>query len=115
MSHNLLNAPEFDYEKFSNTINGWKSEPPRYTEVEWSTASGPVVFYYPAARRGAGVSWKPEIAPTEYSELYADYIEEKILPRLAEIAKQQGIEIRVKCVDLQPLIIQRQRRKAIAE
>jgi len=113
MSHSLLHEPEFDFNKFEQHFAEWKLRKNSQVEIEWSTGAGPSVFCYPVPKRSEGTGWKYEILPDEYSEVYADFIEAKILPRLAELVKSVGLVSNIRCVDQLPIQAQRQRRKEI--
>ena len=81
---------------------------------QWSTATGPTVFYYPAGERIQGVKWIAAVETYNYNEVYADFVEHKLIPQLSEVIAECGLALTVLCVDLQPLQIQRQRRRQIA-
>ena len=75
---------------------------------------GPTVVYYPAGRPQAlpryGSCRSRRLA---IAEVYADWLERKLAPRLAEHAKGQGLDGKVMCVDQQPIQVMRQRRREI--
>ena len=95
------------------TASAWKSRSVTDVVVEWSTGTGPVIFYYPYGERVYGKKWTVDVAPEGYSEIYADFIEYKLLPKVVEALKQIGFQVAPRCVDLQPLQVQRSRRRAI--
>lgn len=113
MQHKLLEEPTFEFEPFLASVSAWKASGATEVVVEWSTGIAPVIFYFPAAKRSYGKKWSVEVSPDGYSELYADLIEYKMLPKVIEALKQLGLAVSVRCVDLQPLQVQRQRRRAI--
>jgi len=71
------------------------------------------VFYYPAGERMQGVKWTAAVETYNYNEVYADFIEHRLIPQLREVIHARGLAETVLCVDLQPLQIQRQRRRQI--
>jgi hypothetical protein len=63
--------------------------------------------------RSLAHSWQYHVRPAEYNEQYADYLENRLTPLLAEIARGGGLTPRTSCVDQQPVVIQRQRRREL--
>ena len=113
MEHKLHEEPPFSFEALLATASGWKARSAKDVIVEWSTGTGPVIFYYPAGERVYGKKWTVDVTPDGYSEIYADFIEFKLLPKIVEALKQTGFAVAPRCVDLQPLQVQRSRRRAI--
>ena len=113
MEHKLHEEPPFSFEALLATASAWKAKSVRNVVVEWSTGIGPVLFYYPEGERTYGKKWTVDVAPEGYSEIYADFIEFKLLPKVVEALKQTGFDVSARCVDLQPLQVQRSRRRAI--
>ncbi|HEY3331700.1 MAG TPA: hypothetical protein VGK19_16845 [Capsulimonadaceae bacterium] len=113
MEHKLLHEPEFDFESFRAGLNEWKSGGATAVSIDWSTGPGPTVVYSPSNDRSYARTWKAPVAPSRYSELYADFIEYKLVPRLVELAAGNGLNPVVRCVDQQPVIVMRQRRREI--
>ena len=113
MEHKLHQEPEFSFEALLATSAGWLSRSVKDVMVEWSTGTGPVIFYYPEGERSYGKKWSVEVGPEAYSEIYADFIEFKLLPKIVEALKNTGFHVSARCVDLQPLQVQRSRRRAI--
>ena len=74
---------------------------------------GRTCFYFPAGERNLGVKWTIAVETYNYNEVYADFIEHTLLPRLREAFAQSALALTAMCVDLQPLQIQRQRRRQI--
>jgi hypothetical protein len=115
MEHKLLNDPEFDFETFRANVSAWKANGASRTNIEWNTGPGPTVFYYPDETRSLGVVWKAPVSATRYSELYADFLDYKLAPRLAELAQGNGLAPKIRCVDQQPVQVMRQRRREIEQ
>lgn len=113
MQHTLLHEPEFDFETFTARIAEFKNDGSQKIGIDWSTSGGPTVSYYAAGDSSHATTWSAPVAPAKYSELYADFIELKLLPRLVEIAKSSGVTPAIRCVDQQAVVTQRQRRREI--
>jgi len=112
-THELLEEPEFDFDTLRAKLAAWKSAGASRVIFEWNTGPGPTVVYYPAGDRTFAQIWKLPVAATRYGEVYADWLERKLAPRLAEHAKGQELEAKVLCVDQQPIQVMRQRRHEI--
>jgi PIN domain nuclease of toxin-antitoxin system len=80
---------------------------------EWNTGPGPTVVYYPAGNRNFAKVWKLPVTATRYSEVYADWLDKKLSPRLVEQARGHGLTAVVRCVDQQPIQVMRMRRREI--
>ena len=106
--------PQFDMDTLRARCDAWKAHGASKVIIEWSTATGPTVFYYPAGERIQGVKWIAAVEIHNYNEVYADFVELKLIPQLVEVIHARGLTETVLCVDLQPLQIQRQRRRQIA-
>ncbi len=106
--------PQFDMDTLRARCDAWKAHGASKVIIEWSTATGPTVFYYPAGERIQGVKWIAAVEIHNYNEVYADFVELKLIPQLVEVIHARGLAETVLCVDLQPLQIQRQRRRQIA-
>ncbi len=113
MERKLHEEPAFDLETLRNKCDLWKSHGAAKVVIEWSTGTGPTVFYYPAGERRNGVKWTVAVETYNYNEIYADFIEHTLVPRLSEVIHARGLSETVLSVDLQPLQIQRQRRRQI--
>jgi len=113
MERKLHQEPQFDLETLRQKCDAWKSHQAGKVVIEWSTGTGPNLFYYPAGQRGEGVKWTVPVETYNYNELYADFIEQKLIPHLREVIQARGLTESSLCVDLQPLQIQRQRRRQI--
>lgn len=113
MEHTLHQEPAFDLDALRQSLSAWKAEGVRQVVFEWSTGIGPTVFTFPAGARGRGVKWTTPVEANAYSEIYADFLERTLLPRLAAAAKELGLSAAVRCVDQQPILVMRQRRRQI--
>jgi len=113
MERKLHQEPLFDIETLRRKCDAWKTHGAAQVVIEWSTGTGPVVFYYPAGERLQGVKWTAAVETYNYNEVYADFIEHKLIPQIREVIHARGLSETVRCVDLQPLQIQRQRRRQI--
>ena len=113
MERKLHHEPIFDLDTLRQKGDLWKSNGITRVVIEWSTGTGPTVFYYPAGERRYGVKWTVAVETYNYNEVYADYIEYTLIPRLREAIAARSLEVTVLCVDLQPLQVQRQRRRQI--
>lgn len=113
MERKLHHEPAFDTDTLRQKCDLWKTHSATRVVMEWSTGIGPTVFYYPVGERRVGVKWTVAVETYNYNEVYADYIEQTLIPRLREIVQSRGLEVTVLCVDLQPLQVQRQRRHQI--
>lgn len=113
MERKLHKEPSFDTETLREKTDGWRTHGSKCVYIEWSTGVGPTVFYYPEGERSFGVKWTAAVETSHYSEVYADFIEYKLIPQLKEIINSRGLDVVVRCVDLQPLQVQRQRRRQI--
>lgn len=113
MERKLHQEPAFDTETLRAKCDAWKAHGATKVILEWSTGTGPTLFYFPAGQRGQGVKWTAAVETYNYNEVYADFIEHTLVPRLREIIHARGLTETVLCVDLQPLQIQRQRRRRI--
>ncbi len=114
MERKLHHEPSFDTDALRQKVDAWKAGGATRVVFEWSTGTGPTVFYYPAGERRLGVKWTVAVETYNYNEIYADFIEHTLLPRLTEIVQARGLAVTGLCVDLQPLQVQRQRRRQIA-
>jgi len=114
MEHKLLSEPEFDFDAFCATLNTWKTAGAQSINMDWSTGSGLTLAYYPSGNRKLAETWKTLATATRYSEEYADFIELKLLPRLVELIQSIGLQPLTRCVDQQPILVMRQRRRQIA-
>ena len=114
MERKLHQEPQFDMETLRLKCDAWKAHSASKVVIEWSTGTGPTLFYYPAGERSQGVKWTAAVETYNYNEVYADFVEHKLIPSLREVIHARGLTETVLCVDLQPLQIQRQRRRQIA-
>jgi hypothetical protein len=110
MERKLHQEPAFDLDTMRQKLDIWKQNGVKSVIIEWSTGTGPTVFYYPAGERRHGVKWTVAVETYNYNEVYADFIENTLIPRLTETIASRQLESSVLCVDLQPLQVQRQRR-----
>ncbi|MCW3062248.1 MAG: hypothetical protein JWQ02_4069 [Capsulimonas sp.] len=113
MERKLHQEPVYDIEALRTKADSWKGRNASHAVVEWSTGTGPTIFVFPEGERRFGVKWTAAVETANYNELYADYIEQKLLPIVTEAVRARGLEVTVRCVDLQPLQVQRQRRRQI--
>ena len=113
MERKLHEEPHFDLDTLREKCEAWKAHGASKAILEWSTGTGPNVFYFPAGERSQGVKWTVAVETYNYNEVYADFVEHTLIPRLRRIAEEVGLPMTVMCVDLQPLQIQRQRRRQI--
>src|SRR5580704_1396961 len=113
MERKIHQEPVFDIETLRQKADAWKNAGGKRVLIEWSTGIGPTVFYFPEGERHFGVKWTAAVRTDSYNELYADFIEHKLVPQLTEAVKARGLDPVVRCVDLQPLQVQRQRRRQI--
>jgi hypothetical protein len=113
MEHKLAKQPEFDFDAFRETIDTWMKSGASTVVVEWNTGLGPTIFYYPAGNREFGLKWTESVPTVQYNELYADYIDYTLVPKLKEIIASRGISARVVCADQQPILVMRMRRREI--
>ena len=113
MERRLHEEPAFDAAAFGDTLDGWKGRGASKILLEWSSGTGPTVFYYPAGDRKLGIKWTVPVETTHYNEAYADFVEHTLIPRMRAAIKQRSLDVGVMCVDLQPLQVQRQRRRQI--
>ncbi len=113
MERKLHEEPSFDMDTLRAKAEAWKAHGAAKAFLEWSTGTGPNVFYYPAGERGQGVKWTVAVETYNYNEVYADFVEHTLIPRLRKAFTEIGLPLTVMCVDLQPLQIQRQRRRQI--
>ncbi len=115
MDRKLHHEPDFDTDTLRRKVELWKQNNALRIVFEWSTGTGPNVFYYPQGERRQGVKWTVAVETYNYNEVYADFIENTLLPRLAEVVRARGLEATLLNVDLQPLQVQRQRRRQLAQ
>ena len=113
MERKLHEEPHFDMDTLRAKCAAWKAHDASKVILEWSSGTGPNVFYYPAGERGQGVKWTVAVETYNYNEVYADFVEHTLIPRLRTAIEEIGLPLTVMCVDLQPLQIQRQRRRQI--
>ncbi|BDI28494.1 hypothetical protein CCAX7_005450 [Capsulimonas corticalis] len=113
MERKLHQEPVYDIEALRTQADSWKARSATRAIVEWSTGTGPTIFVFPEGERRFGVKWTAAVEAANYNELYADYIEQKLLPVVLEAVRARGLEAIARCVDLQPLQVQRQRRRQI--
>ncbi|MDR3707215.1 MAG: hypothetical protein P4L33_02865 [Capsulimonadaceae bacterium] len=113
MENKLLHEPEFDFDDYRAKLGEWKTAGAQKVAIDWSTGSGPSVVYAPSTDRSLATTWSASVSLTHYSELYADFIEYTLAPRLVEMAQGSGLTPLVRCVDQQPVLVQRQRRREI--
>ena len=113
MERKLHQEPAYDYENLRQKVDDWAKHGAKRIVVEWSTGTGPTAFCFPAGERQFGVKWTVAVEANNYNEVYADYIDFQLTPKLREVIQARGMEATVLCVDLQPLQVQRQRRRQI--
>lgn len=113
MDRKLHQEPLFDTDTMRQRLDEWKSHKVSQVYIEWSTGTGPTVFYYPAGDRRFGVKWTAAVETFNYNEMYADFIEHTLLLRLNELINSRGLSAVIRCVDLQPLQVQRMRRREL--
>lgn len=113
MERKIQREPVFDLETLREKADTWTKVGAAKVTIEWGTNTGPTVFYYPDTERRLGVKWTVAVETYNYNELYADYIEFKLVPTLVEAFKARGLAVSAVCVDQQPLLVQRLRRRAL--
>jgi hypothetical protein len=113
MDLKLAKQPDFDFDAFRSTIDHWKTMGATTVVLEWNTGLGPTIFYYPADNRQFGVKWTETVPTVEYNELYADFIEYTLVPKVKEIILARGLKDRAFCADQQPIMVMRMRRREI--
>ncbi len=113
MERKLHEEPHFDLDTLREKCEAWKAHEASKVVLEWSTGIGPNVFYYPAGERSQVAKWTVAVETYNYNEVYADFVEHTLIPRLRLVIEEVGLPLTVMCVDLQPLQIQRQRRRQI--
>src|SRR3569833_1312351 len=111
MERKILQEPVFDIDTLRQKADAWKDAGGKRVLIEWSTGTGPTIFYFPEGERHFGVKWTAAVKTDSYNELYADFLEHKLVPQVVEGIRARGLETVVRCVDLQPLQVQRQRRR----
>lgn len=115
----LHNLPVFDAEAFKAKAADWKrtvgSAGPGGNRIviEWGVGRGPNCFVYPATKRSQGISLVAADSRGQSDERYADFLEWEYVPQVVAALKADGLNPQVICVDLRPLQIQRERRRAI--
>jgi len=113
MDRKLHQEPAFDADALRAKLEEWKQRRAAEVVIEWSTGTGPTVFVFPVGERSVGFKWTTTVHTYNYNEVYADYIERTLVPRIEELVHSRGLAAKVRCVDLQPLQVQRQRRRQI--
>jgi hypothetical protein len=113
MAHGHFQDPDFDDKLFRSALSEWSAAGAMQLNIEWQTGPGPTLVWYPAGERKVGGVWRFEVAPTQYNEQYADYLELRAVPRLSEIARESGFQVRARCVDQQPIQVMRMRRREL--
>ena len=113
MERKIHQEPTFDMDTLRSKADAWKNHTAKRVFIEWSTGTGPTVFYFPEGERSFGVKWTAAVPTDNYNEIYADFIEHTLMPRLTEAIRARGLDTVVRNVDLQPLQVQRQRRRQI--
>jgi hypothetical protein len=113
MERKLHQEPAFDMDTLRQKLDLWKQHGVKRIVIEWSTGTGPTVFYFPDGERRHGVKWIVAVETYNYNEVYADFIENTLIPRLIEMIASRQLEATERCVDLQPLLVQRQRRRQL--
>jgi hypothetical protein len=114
MEHKLAKEPHFDLDSFRKTVDTWKASGATTVVIEWNTGLGPTIFYYPADHREFGQKWTEAVPTVQYNELYADYLEFTLVPKIKEIAASRNLTVRAFCADQQPIMVMRMRRREIA-
>ena len=113
MDRKLHSEPVFDISTLREKADAWKKGGASRVIVEWSTGTGPTIYYFPDGDRRLGVKWTVAVETYNYNEVYADYLEYKLVPQLLEAFQARGLMVAVICVDQQPLLVQRMRRRSI--
>jgi hypothetical protein len=113
MERKLHHEPAYDFESLRQKVDEWATHGAKRATIEWSTMNGPTVFCYPSGQRSFGFKAVFAVETFNYNEIYADYIEHTLVPKVREVVQARGMECSVLCVDLQPLQVQRQRRRQI--
>jgi hypothetical protein len=113
MEHKLAKQPQFDFDSFRASVDAWKSAGATTVVVEWNTGLGPTIFYYPDGNREFGVKWIETVPTVQYNELYADFLEFDLAPKIKEVIASRGLTSRIYCADQQPILVMRMRRREI--
>jgi len=115
----LKDLPVFDPATFRGRTADWKKivqgapAGGHRVVIEWGVMRGPNCFVYPATRRGLGINLMANVAHAESDERWADYLEFEYVPQVVKALLDDGMNPQVICVDLRPIQIQRERRRAI--
>lgn len=115
MEHKLPSEPVFEFDAFRANTASWKANGASQVTIEWGTGPGPTIFCYPDLSRQLGMKWTTAVPVSSYNELYADYLEYTLAPKLVEIAAARGLATRIICADQQPLLVMRMRRREIEQ
>ena len=113
MSHGNFHAPDFDFDLFRTSTETLSAAGFKVLIMEWQTGPGAIVTWYPAGERQSGESWRCDPGPSHNNEQNADYLEHDLLPRLEEVARGKGFQVRTRCVDQQPVQVMRMRRREL--
>ncbi len=113
MAHGTFHDPEFDIDTFRAEVSKWAKAGSKRLMIEWSTGPGPTVVYFPAGDRSVAVAWRVHVPSASYNEQYADFLDYRLMPRLREIGQGLGMDMRIACVDQQPIQVMRMRRREI--
>ena len=115
MAHGPFHDPDFDMEPFKADVARWATNGAKRVMIEWQTGPGPTVSWYPDGARQLSGIWHAQVRPIDYNEQYADFLELKLTPKLVAVAKEAGLPSRALCVDQQPIVIMRQRRRELEQ
>lgn len=114
MEKALHNTPTFDPARFKKDSQRWKrGDGERRVVIEWGVGTKPRVFVFPAGERASGAHLLDPIEPTENDERWADFLEFEFVPQVASALRDEGWQPQIVCVDLRPLVVQRERRRKI--
>lgn len=119
MLKQLQNKPTFDAAALREQIRDWKpaaaaGDDLQRVVIEWSTGTGPHCYVYVPGKRPGGIKLVGGGDHTGSDERWADFLEYEYVPQVADAVEAEGFAPHVICVDLRPLVIQRERRRTIA-
>jgi hypothetical protein len=115
----LSNFPVLDTPGFTARLAEWQpilakaQSGMNRVVIEWDVIQGPRCFVYPAGQRALGVDLCADGVTRKSDERWADFLEYQFVPSVADAVTHHGLNPQVICVDLRPVQIQRQRRRAL--
>jgi hypothetical protein len=116
MQKALANKPTIDTHAVVKAVGHWKLLPTGpgqdRTVIEWGVGKGPNVYVFPAASRAEGLNLV-QIKTSGSDERWADFLEHEFVPELEQLLSGLGLSPQVICVDQRPILIMRERRRAL--